>query len=130
MFGYEYTIYKRWKMNSLITKVIYIILLLISLALVSWQTVRPLNPPMRKIEKFKRSLFIAIGAATGVYSGIILIYLFEGNNTMDEWSRTSYLGLICLIIPFFFAAFIGSYLNFGVLTMLENQKIKILRKKN
>jgi hypothetical protein len=117
-------------MNNSISIVIYIIVLLISLALALWQTTRSLLPPMSKIERLKRSLLIAIGTATGVYSGFILIFTFQGNNIFDKWSGTSYLGLICCITPFFFASFIGSYINFGVLTMLENQKSKILRKKD
>jgi hypothetical protein len=117
-------------MNSLITEVIYIFILLVSLALVIWQTARSLNPPMRKIDKIKRSLLIAIGTATSLYSGLILFFVFGENNTTDNWSGTNYLGLVCCITPYFFAAFIGSYFNFGVLTMLENQKSKILRKKD
>lgn len=115
-------------MDNIFIKIIYILLFLISLALVIWQTARSLNPPMDKRERIKRSLLIAIGTATCMYSGMILIYVFGVNSSLDEWSRTSYLGLICLITPFFFASFIGSYINFGVLTMLENKKNKMFKK--
>ncbi len=115
-------------MDNIFVKILIIFIFLISLTLAIWQNARSLNPPMDKRERIKRSLLIAIGTATCMYSGMMLIFIFIGNAFIDEWSSTIYIVLICLITPFFFASFIGSYINFGVLTMLENKKNKMFKK--
>lgn len=112
-------------MNVLLLKFFFITIVLMSTVLILIQVTSPIHPPMRKIQKVKRSFLIAIGLVVVLFSSFILMELFHTKKNTYDFSATSSLTYLCCTSPFFFVGFLGSYIDFGIHEKLQTIADKI-----